>query len=116
MNAEIAGHQFQFKLSAHGPHGKLPPEIQAELMAAPGTADHRVESYNLRLILTKELRNKIRYFENDRVVRMATETISASDSLSATDTNQDATAGTAGSGAVRGVFWRGGPALRRLED
>lgn len=48
------------------------------------------------------------YFENDHVVRQPTETIAASDSVTATDTNEAATAGTAGSRGVRGVFWRGG--------
>lgn len=59
VRAESPGHQFKFKLSAHGPDGKLLPEITPGPPAPAGSADQKVQSYNFRLILTQDRRNQI---------------------------------------------------------
>ncbi len=59
VRAETPGHQFKFKLSAYGPDGKLLPEISAQPLAPAGSADHEVQSYNFRLILTQEVHNQV---------------------------------------------------------
>lgn len=59
VRAETPGHQFHFKLSAYGPDGKLLPEINAGPLAPAGNADHEVQSYNFRLILTQDPHNQI---------------------------------------------------------
>ena len=59
VRAETPGHQFTFKLSAYGPDGKLLPEISAKPLAPAGSADHEVQSYNFRLILTQDPHNQV---------------------------------------------------------
>ena len=59
VRAETPGHQFKFKLSAYGADGKLLPEISPIPLAPPGSADHEVQSYNFRLILTQDTANLI---------------------------------------------------------
>ncbi len=59
VRGETPGHQFKFKLSAYGPDGKLLPEISAHPLAPAGSADHEVQSYNFRLILTQDPHNQV---------------------------------------------------------
>lgn len=59
VRPESPGHQFKFKLSAYGPDGKLLPEISAGPLAPAGSADQEVQSYNFRLILTRNPDNRV---------------------------------------------------------
>ena len=61
VRAETPGHQFEFKLSAYGPDGKLLPEISAHPSASAGSADREVQSYNFRLVLTRDEHNRVPY-------------------------------------------------------
>jgi hypothetical protein len=61
VRAETPGHQFEFKLSAYRPDGKLFPEINTRPLAPAGSADREVQSYNFRLILTKDPHNRVAY-------------------------------------------------------
>jgi hypothetical protein len=57
----IGGHKFNFKVSAYGPEGKLLPQISAQPLAAAGSGDREVQSYNFRLILTRDPKNRVPY-------------------------------------------------------
>ncbi len=61
VRGETPGHQFKFKLSAYDAEGKILPEISAGPLAPAGSADRQVQSYNFRLILTKDLHNQVPY-------------------------------------------------------
>ncbi len=45
-------HQFGWPMSAHDKSGRLYPEVNAGPLAAPGSADKKVQAYNFRMILT----------------------------------------------------------------
>ncbi len=59
VRAETPDHQFHFKLSAYGANGKLFPEISPGPLAPAGSADHEVQAYNFRLILTQDPHNQV---------------------------------------------------------
>jgi hypothetical protein len=63
VRTETPLHQFQWKISARDEKGKLLPEVGAEPMGAQGSADHKVQTYNLRLILTNDPANKLPWSE-----------------------------------------------------
>ena len=52
-------HQFTLAIRATDDHGDLLPEIERAPLAAPGSADRKVESYNFRLILTDDANNQV---------------------------------------------------------
>lgn len=59
VRAETPNHQFNFKLSAYGPDGKLLPEIDPGPLAPAGSGDRKIQAYNFRLILTQDPHNQI---------------------------------------------------------
>jgi hypothetical protein len=56
-------HQFDFPVSAYDEKGRLLPEIQEEARGELGAADHKVQAYNFRMILTNDLRNRVPFPE-----------------------------------------------------
>jgi choline dehydrogenase-like flavoprotein len=52
-------HQFKWPLSAYDQNHHLLPEIDPGPLAAPGTGDRKVQSYNFRLILTNDPLNRL---------------------------------------------------------
>ncbi len=52
-------HQFSVPLRALDDHGALLPEIQSAPLAAPGSADKKVQSYNFRMILSDDPANQV---------------------------------------------------------
>jgi len=57
VRANTPAHQFKWPLSAFDDTHHLLPEILPGPLAAPGTADKDVQSYNFRLILTRDATN-----------------------------------------------------------
>jgi len=56
-------HQFSLPIRASEEQGKLLPEVQEAPLAAPGSADRKVESYNFRLILSDDPNNQVPFPE-----------------------------------------------------
>jgi len=54
-------HQFAVRISGRDEHGNLLPEISPEPLAAPGTADRKVQAYNFRLVLSDDPANQVPY-------------------------------------------------------
>ena len=52
-------HQFGWPMSAYDANHHLLPEIDPGPLAAPGSADKKVQSYNFRLILTNDSANRL---------------------------------------------------------
>src|SRR5215470_9477296 len=52
-------HQFTWPLSAYDAHHHLFPEVDPGPLAAPGSGDKKVQSYNFRLILTNDPANRL---------------------------------------------------------
>ena len=52
-------HQFRWPVSAYDANHHLLPEIDAGGLAADGSGDKKVQSYNFRLILTRDPANKL---------------------------------------------------------
>jgi hypothetical protein len=52
VRAVTPKHQFTWPISAYDKNGRLYPEIDPGPLAAPGSADKKVQAYNFRLILT----------------------------------------------------------------
>ncbi len=61
VRGETPKHQFLVDLSPRGENGKLLPEISSETVAAPGSADRKVQAYNFRLILSHDPANQVPY-------------------------------------------------------
>ena len=59
VRAQTPAHQFTWPLNAYDDDHKLLPEIDKGPLAAPGSADKKVQAYNFRLILTHNLDNKL---------------------------------------------------------
>ena len=57
--AQTPGHQFSWAVSAYDDLHRLLPEIDAGPLAAPGSADRKVQAYNFRLILTNDPANRL---------------------------------------------------------
>jgi hypothetical protein len=51
-------HQFQVRVSPFDAGGRLLPEVNPEPLAAPGSADKKVQAYNFRLILSEDPSNQ----------------------------------------------------------
>lgn len=54
-------HQFLLPVRAADGQGKLLPEVEQAPLAATGSADRKVESYNFRLILTDDPTNQVAF-------------------------------------------------------
>ncbi len=54
-------HQFAVPISGRDEQGNLLPEISPEPLAAPGTADRKVQAYNFRLVLSDDPANQAPY-------------------------------------------------------
>lgn len=54
VQAHTPHHNFLWAVSAYDAHHDLLPEIQPGPLAAPGSGDRRVQSYNFRLVLTND--------------------------------------------------------------
>lgn len=54
-----SGHFFSWPVSAYDEHHHLLPEIDPGPLAAPGSGDKKVQSYNFRLILTNDPANRL---------------------------------------------------------
>lgn len=52
-------HQFSWPMSAYGGNHHLLPEVDPGPLAAPGSADKKVQAYNFRLILTNDPVNRL---------------------------------------------------------
>ncbi len=52
-------HQFTVDVPAKDSSGKLLPEIQAETLSLPGTADRKVQAYNFRTCFSDEAANQV---------------------------------------------------------
>jgi hypothetical protein len=63
VRTETPLHQFQWKISGYDEHGKLLPEVGPQPMGAQGSGDKKVQSYNLRLILTNDPANRLPWTE-----------------------------------------------------
>jgi FAD dependent oxidoreductase len=59
VRANTPKHQFAWPISAFDDQHHLLPEIMPGPLAAPGSADKAVQSYNFRLILTRDPANRI---------------------------------------------------------
>jgi hypothetical protein len=59
VRTDTPQHQFQWKISAYDDNGKLLPEIDPGPMGVHGSGDKKVQSYNLRLILTDDPENRL---------------------------------------------------------
>lgn len=59
VRAHTPQHQFDWPISAYGEHHHLLPEIDPGPLAAPGSGDKKVQSYNFRLILTNDPSNRL---------------------------------------------------------
>lgn len=57
--AHTKHHNFAWPISAYDAHHKLLPEIQPGPLGAPGSGDKLVQSYNFRLILTDDPKNRL---------------------------------------------------------
>ena len=61
VRAMTPKHQFTWPVSGYDDAHKLLPEVQPGPLAAPGTGDKKVQSYNFRLILTNDPANRVAY-------------------------------------------------------
>jgi hypothetical protein len=59
VRASTPAHQFKWPVSAFDDQHHLLPEIMPGPLAAPGSADKAVQSYNFRLILTRDPANRL---------------------------------------------------------
>jgi hypothetical protein len=59
VRANTPAHQFKWPVSAFDDQHHLLPEIMPGPLAAPGSADKAVQSYNFRLILTRDPANRL---------------------------------------------------------
>ncbi|MEG9437432.1 FAD-dependent oxidoreductase [Edaphobacter sp. HDX4] len=59
VRVDTPKHQFLWKISPYNEKGKLLPEVDAGPMAASGSGDKKVQTYNFRLILTNDPANKL---------------------------------------------------------
>ena len=59
VRANTPAHQFTWPLSAYDTHHHLFPEVDPGPLAAPGSGDKKVQSYNFRLILTNDPVNRL---------------------------------------------------------
>ena len=59
VRPETPKHQFLYKTSAYDERGKLLPEVDSGALEAKGTGDRKVQSYNFRMILTQDPRNRL---------------------------------------------------------
>ena len=59
VRAMTPKHQFTWPVSGYDDGHHLLPEVQAGPLAAPGTGDKKVQSYNFRLILTDDAANRV---------------------------------------------------------
>jgi hypothetical protein len=59
VREHTSGHQFGWPVSAYGEDHRLLPEIDPGPLAAPGSGDKKVQSYNFRLILTNDPANRL---------------------------------------------------------
>jgi hypothetical protein len=59
VRARTPFHQFKVKIPARDTNGRLLPEISAEPLLAPGTADKKVQAYNFRMVLTDDPDNRL---------------------------------------------------------
>jgi hypothetical protein len=65
VRAQTPGHQFGWAVSAYDSHHRLLPEIDPGPLAAPGSGDKKVQSYNFRLILTNDPANRLPFPKPD---------------------------------------------------
>jgi hypothetical protein len=65
VRAMTPKHQFTWPVSGYDDQHHLLPEVQAGPLAAPGTGDKKVQSYNMRLILTNDPANRVAYPKPD---------------------------------------------------
>jgi hypothetical protein len=63
VRTETPFHQFLVDIPARGAGGTPLPEISAEPLQAPGSADRKVQAYNFRLILSHDAANQTPYPE-----------------------------------------------------
>ena len=63
VRAHTPMHQFLWPLSAYDDNHHLLPEIDAGPLAAPGSADKKVQAYNFRLILTTDPADRLPFPE-----------------------------------------------------
>jgi len=61
VRANTPAHQFTWPLSAYDSNHKLLPEIDPGPLAAPGSADTKVQTYNFRLVLTHDPANRVAF-------------------------------------------------------
>jgi FAD-dependent oxidoreductase family protein len=66
VRANTPAHQFRWRISAFDEQHHLLPEILPGPLAPPGSADKDVQSYNLRLILTRDPANSLPFTKPDR--------------------------------------------------
>lgn len=59
VRAHTPHHQFHWKVSGWGPDHHLLLGVDPGPLAAPGSADHKVQAYDYRLILTDDPANKV---------------------------------------------------------
>jgi hypothetical protein len=52
-------HQFGWPMSSRDKNGNLYPEVDPGPLAAPGSADKKVQSYNFRMILTRDPQDRL---------------------------------------------------------
>lgn len=65
VRVDTPKHQFTWPLSAYDAHHHLLPEIDAGPMAAAGSGDKKVQSYNFRVILTTDPANQLPFTRPD---------------------------------------------------
>lgn len=59
VRTDTPKHQFLWNITARDAQGRLSPEVNPEPMAAHGSADKKVQAYNLRMILTDDPANRL---------------------------------------------------------
>ncbi len=59
VQSHTENHQFAVDIPARDKNGKLLPEISAEPLATPGSADKKIQAYNFRVIATKVPSNRV---------------------------------------------------------
>ncbi|MDE1175740.1 MAG: FAD-dependent oxidoreductase [Edaphobacter sp.] len=59
VRVDTPQHQFRWKISPYDDHHKLMPEVDPGPMGDNGEGDKKVQSYNLRLILTNDPANRL---------------------------------------------------------
>lgn len=65
VRANTPKHQFTWPVNGYDDDHHLLPEVQPGPLAAPGTGDKKVQSYNFRLILTNDPANRVPYPKPD---------------------------------------------------